>query len=126
MKALDDGADHSHPDVACITKLLQALDDHLPDPPRDTQAPFLMPIEGVCSVPGRGTVATGRIERGAIALHDSVELIGGVKGITASMVVIGIESFHRSLAEGLAGHNVGICFVVLPGTTARSCSRCTG
>jgi len=87
-----------------IVQLLDALDRHIPEPVRDLAAPFLLPIEGVCTIPGRGTVVTGRVERGRLALGAQVELLGGVR----PLVVTGIQEFHQNVQEATAGHNVGM------------------
>ncbi|KKS87789.1 MAG: Elongation factor Tu [Parcubacteria group bacterium GW2011_GWC1_43_11] len=89
-----------------ILELVKALDEYIPDPVRDTDKPFLMPIEDIFSIEGRGTVVTGRIERGLVKLNDEVEVVG-LKP-TAKTVVTGIEMFNKSLDEGQAGDNAGI------------------
>ncbi|MCD6225841.1 elongation factor Tu [bacterium] len=89
-----------------IEELLKAVDDYIPTPKRDLDKPFLMPIEDVFSIKGRGTVATGRIERGKVKLNDEVEIVG--LGETRKTVVTGIEMFRKALDEGQAGDNVGI------------------
>ena len=89
-----------------ILELVKALDEYIPDPVRDTDKPFLMPIEDIFSIEGRGTVVTGRIERGLVKLNDEVEVVG-LKP-TAKTVVTGIEIFNKSLDEGQAGDNAGI------------------
>ncbi|MEK7508956.1 MAG: elongation factor Tu [Patescibacteria group bacterium] len=89
-----------------IFDLLKALDEYIPNPVRATDKPFLMPVEDVFSIEGRGTVATGRIERGTIHLNDEMELVG--LGETKKTVVTGIEMFNKSLDEGLAGDNPGL------------------
>jgi elongation factor Tu len=93
--------------VRGIAELVEALDRHIPLPERDLQAPFLMPIEGVCTIPGRGTVVTGRVERGVLALQQEVELVGRSEAARA-VVVTGIQEFHRDIAQAVAGHNVGL------------------
>ncbi|MFH0780126.1 MAG: elongation factor Tu [Parcubacteria group bacterium] len=90
----------------CIKELLDALDSYIPEPIRETAKPFLMPIEDVFSIEGRGTVVTGRIERGEIKLNEDVEIIG--LRDTAKTVVTGIEMFNKSLDKGLAGDNAGL------------------
>jgi len=93
--------------VQSIVRLVTALDQHIPTPVRDLAAPFLMPIEGVCTIPGRGTVVTGRVERGVLRLHDEVELVG--RSDTARPVIVtGIQEFHKDVPAALAGHNVGL------------------
>jgi len=93
--------------VLGIARLVQTLDEHVPTPERDLTSPFLMPIEGVCTIPGRGTVVTGRIERGVLELGQEVELVG--RSETAREVVVtGIQEFHRDVPKAVAGHNVGL------------------
>jgi len=89
-----------------ILKLMEACDSFIPDPVRDIDKPFLMPVEDVFSISGRGTVATGRIERGKVLVGDEVEVIGFKE--TAKTVVTGVEMFRKILDSGLAGDNVGI------------------
>ncbi len=89
-----------------IMELVEALDNYIPEPKRDLDKPFLMPIEDVFSIKGRGTVATGRIEQGIVKLNDPVEIVG-IKDTQAS-VVTGIEAFKKSLDQGQAGDNAGI------------------
>ena len=89
-----------------IMELIKALDDFIPDPVRDTSKPFLMPIEDVFSIEGRGTVVTGKIERGEINVNDEVEVVG-IRP-TQKTVVTGIEMFNKSLDKGMAGDNAGI------------------
>jgi len=89
-----------------ILELMKAVDDYIPDPVRDLEKPFLMPVEDVFSISGRGTVATGRIERGKVKVGEEVELVG-LKD-TQKTVVTGIEMFKKSMQEGQAGDNVGI------------------
>ncbi len=89
-----------------VMELIKALDDFIPEPIRDTAKPFLMPVEDVFSIEGRGTVVTGRIERGMIKVNDEVEIVG-IKP-TQKTVVTGIEMFNKSLDEGLAGDNAGV------------------
>jgi len=92
--------------VKSIKDLLKAVDEHIPTPERELDKPFLMPIEDVFSIKGRGTVVTGRIERGKISLNDKVQVVG--LGDTQETVVTGIEMFHKQLEEGQAGDNAGI------------------
>jgi elongation factor Tu len=89
-----------------IMDLVDALDNYIDEPPRDLDKPFLMPIEDVFSIKGRGTVATGRIEQGVIKLNDPVEIVG-IKPVQTS-VVTGIEAFKKSLDQGQAGDNAGL------------------
>ncbi|MGB9691949.1 MAG: elongation factor Tu, partial [Candidatus Sumerlaeaceae bacterium] len=93
--------------VQSIDKLMEALDTYIPEPQRDIDKPFLMPIEDVFSISGRGTVATGRVERGRIKVGDNVEIVGLSDEIKKS-VVTGVEMFRKVLDEGLAGDNVGL------------------
>jgi len=93
-------------DAKAILDLVDKLDSYIPEPVRDTEHPFLMPIEDIFSIEGRGTVVTGRIERGIINVNDEVELVG-IKP-TAKTVVTGIEMFNKQLNEGRAGDNAGI------------------
>ena len=90
-----------------IMELMDAVDEYFPDPQRETDKPFLMPVEDVFTITGRGTVATGRIERGVIHVSDQVEIVG-VKEESRSTVVTGVEMFHKLLDEGQAGDNVGL------------------
>ena len=90
----------------CIKELMDAVDSYIPDPVRDTDKPFLMPVEDVFSITGRGTVATGRVERGVVKLNEEVELVG-IKE-TRKVVVTGIEMFRKSLDEARSGDNAGL------------------
>jgi elongation factor Tu len=105
LKALENG-EPGNDDTACIDELLAALDSYIPVPERDIDKPFLMPVEDVFSITGRGTVATGRIERGKITLQEEVELVGF--GASKKTVVTGVEMFRKLLDEGQAGDNVGL------------------
>ena len=89
-----------------IMELMDTVDSYIPDPQRDTDKPFLMPVEDVFSITGRGTVATGRVERGVLHLSDEVEIVG-VKEETRKVVVTGIEMFRKLLDEARAGDNIG-------------------
>jgi len=89
-----------------ILELMKAVDDYIPTPTRELDKPFLMPVEDVFSIKGRGTVVTGRIERGVVKVNDTVEIVG-IKA-TKSTVVTGVEMFRKQLDEGQAGDNVGI------------------
>ena len=93
-------------DAKPILDLIKAVDEYIPTPVRDLDKPFLMPIEDVFSIEGRGTVVTGRVERGKVKVNDEVELVG-LKPTTKT-VVTGIEMFQKTLDEGLAGDNVGV------------------
>ncbi len=90
----------------CIAELLEAIDSYIPEPPRETDKPFLMAVEDVFSIEGRGTVATGRIERGAVKVGDEVEIVGLAKQ-SRKVVVTGVEMFNKTLEQGIAGDNVG-------------------
>jgi elongation factor Tu len=92
---------------ACIWELMDAVDSYIPTPQRAVDRPFLMPVEDVFGIKGRGTVATGRIERGVIRVGETVELIG-MGAPTRSLVVTGVEMFNKTLQEGQAGDNVGL------------------
>ena len=92
--------------IKCINELMKAVDEYIPTPKRDTEKPFLMPIEDVFSITGRGTVGTGRIERGQIKINDEIEIVG-LKD-TRKSVVTGIEMFRKLLDYGQAGDNVGL------------------
>ena len=89
-----------------IMELVKAMDDYIPEPKRDLDKPFLMPIEDVFSIKGRGTVATGRIEQGIVKINDEIEIVG-IKDTTKS-VVTGVEMFKKNLDQGQAGDNVGV------------------
>ena len=89
-----------------ILELMEAVDSYVPDPVRDTDKPFLMPVEDVFSITGRGTVDTGRVERGTLHLNDSVEIVG-IKEENRTVVVTGIEMFRKLLDEAQAGDNIG-------------------
>ncbi|OIP86960.1 elongation factor Tu [Candidatus Shapirobacteria bacterium CG_4_8_14_3_um_filter_35_11] len=102
LKALNGDADG----VAAIGKLMEALDTSIPEPKRELDQPFLMPIEDVFSIKGRGTVATGRIERGIVKINDEIEIVG--LRATKKAVVTGVEMFHKQLDQGQAGDNVGL------------------
>ena len=109
LKALDaasSGQEASHPDMQCIFKLMEAVDTYIPTPERDVDRPFLMPVEDVFSITGRGTVGTGRIERGIIKVNEEVEIVGF--GLHKKSTVTGIEMFRKLLDEGRAGDNVGL------------------
>jgi len=90
----------------CIDALVKALDEYVPMPQREVDKPFLMPVEDVFSIKGRGTVATGRIERGKCKVGDACEIVGF--GDTKNSVITGIEQFQKTLDEGIAGDNVGV------------------
>ena len=104
FKALQEGA--TAEDTACIEELLRTMDSYFKDPVRDSDKPFLLPIEDIFTIQGRGTVVTGRIERGVIKMNEEVEIVG-IKP-TKKTVVTGIEMFNKLLDEGEAGDNVGL------------------
>jgi elongation factor Tu len=91
----------------CIDELIAALDSYIPDPQREEDKPFLMSIEDVFSIKGRGTVGTGRIERGVVKVGDEVEIVGLMKE-TRKTTVTGVEMFQKTLDRGIAGDNVGV------------------
>ena len=105
LKALEATGGVDDPAYACIQELLDAVDSYIPTPARAVDKPFLMPVEDVFGIKGRGTVATGRIERGIVKVSDEVEIIG-VRP-TRKVVVTGVEMFKKLLDEGRAGDNVG-------------------
>jgi elongation factor Tu len=94
------------PRLTCIWELMNAVDEYIPLPARDTDKPFLMPVEDVFSITGRGTVATGRVERGSVKIQEEVELIG--LGVHKKTVVTGVEMFRKELDSAQAGDNAGI------------------
>ncbi|URA11322.1 elongation factor Tu [Thermospira aquatica] len=98
--------DPNAPEYACIKELTEALDNYFKEPERELDKPFLMPIEDIFSITGRGTVATGRIERGKIKVGEEVEIVGYKE--TRKTTVTGVEMFRKLLDEGLAGDNVGL------------------
>jgi len=117
LKALEsDDADSE--EAKCIFELMEAIDDYIPEPKRDVDKPFLMPIEDVFSISGRGTVVTGRVERGILHVGDAVEIVGIRE--TLKTVCTGIEMFRKLLDEGRAGDNVG---VLLRGTKREDVER---
>jgi elongation factor Tu len=105
LKALE-AEDTNSPDVKCIEELMKAVDDYIPEPKRDTDKPFLMPVGDVFTISGRGTVVTGRVDRGIIKVGEEVEIIG-IRP-TIKTVVTGVEMFRRTLDEGRAGDDVGL------------------
>ena len=108
LKALEaaSAGNVNDPACDCIKELMAAVDSYIPDPERDTDKPFLMPVEDVFSIQGRGTVATGRVERGIVKLGEEVELVG-IKE-TRKVVITGIEMFRKSLDEARSGDNAGL------------------
>jgi elongation factor Tu len=108
LKALEStSTDPNAPEYACINELMDAVDNYIPLPERDIDKPFMMPIEDVFSIKGRGTVVTGRIDRGVVHTGDPVEIVG-LQEKSMSSVVTGVEMFHKLLDEGMAGDNVGL------------------
>jgi elongation factor Tu len=103
LKAMESGGDG--PDCECIFELMDAVDSYIPEPARDIDKDFLMPIEDVFSIEGRGTVVTGRVESGIVRTGDQIEIVG-IKP-TAKTTVTGVEMFRKILDEGRAGDNVG-------------------
>jgi elongation factor Tu len=95
------------PETKPIVELLKAMDEYIPIPPREVDKPFLMPVEDVFSIKGRGTVGTGRVERGVVKVGDEVEIVGLAKE-TYKTVVTGVEMFNKTLSEGQAGDNIGV------------------
>jgi elongation factor Tu len=106
LEAASAGKGADDPAIKCIIELMDAVDSYIPTPKRDIDKPFLMPVEDVFSITGRGTVATGRIERGIIKVNEEVELVGF--GLQKKTVCTGVEMFRKLLDEGQAGDNVGL------------------
>ena len=104
LKALEAGGEGD--DANCIAELMDAIDSYIPEPERDIDKPFLMPVEDVFSITGRGTVATGRIERGIVKQGEEVEIVG--MGGDKKTVITGVEMFRKLLDEGRAGDNAGL------------------
>jgi elongation factor Tu len=107
-QALDStSTDPNAPEYAPIRELLRVIDEYIPEPKREVDKPFMMSVEDVFSIKGRGTVVTGRVDRGKVKVGEPVEIIGLHEQSTSS-VVTGVEMFHKSLEEGLAGDNLGL------------------
>ena len=106
LKALETD-DPDSEEAKCIHELISALDDYIPEPERDVDKPFLLPVEDVFTITGRGTVATGRIERGAVKVGEDVEIVG-IRPEIRKTVCTGVEMFRKILDQGLAGDNVGL------------------
>ena len=107
-QALDSpSTDPNAPEYESIRELLRVIDEYIPEPKRETDKPFMMSIEDVFSIKGRGTVVTGRIDRGVIHVGDPAEIVG-LKEKSTNTVVTGVEMFHKQLDEGMAGDNVGL------------------
>ncbi len=105
LEAMENASDPDHPAVKQVLELMEAVDDYIPIPERPVNLPFLMPVEDVFGIKGRGTVVTGRIERGQVTVGDGVEIVGF--GKTERTVVTGVEMFKKTLTEGLPGDAVG-------------------
>ncbi len=107
LKVLEStSTDPNAPEYACMKELMDAVDSYIPTPDRPTDQPFLMPVEDVFTITGRGTVATGRVERGVVKLQDEVEIVG--LGKEAKTVVTGVEMFRKLLDQAEAGDNIGV------------------
>jgi len=108
LKALEStSTDPDAPEYACIKELLRVVDEYIPEPARPVDKPFMMPIEDVFSIKGRGTVVTGKVDRGKIHVGDPVEIVG-LQEKTRTSVCTGVEMFHKLLDEGMAGDNLGL------------------
>ena len=108
MAALESSSkDPNAPEYESIKELLRVVDEYIPEPTRETEKPFMMPIEDVFSIKGRGTVVTGRIDRGVVKVGDPAEIVG-LRDKATGTVVTGVEMFHKQLDEGMAGDNVGL------------------
>jgi elongation factor Tu len=107
LKALQSSGKRGDPDADCIYKLMDAVDDYIPTPERAIDKPFLMPVEDVFTITGRGTVGTGRVERGQIKVGEEIEIVG-LQETSRKSVVTGIEMFRKLLDMGIAGDNVGV------------------
>jgi len=108
LQALESSSkDPDAPEYKCIWELMDAVDNYIPTPVREVEKPFMMPIEDVFSIKGRGTVVTGRVDRGKIKVGDAVEIVG-LRDKSMPSVVTGVEMFHKSLDMGMAGDNCGL------------------
>jgi elongation factor Tu len=116
LKALN--AEPGHEDAQCVFDLLEQVDSYIPDPERDVDKPFLLPVEDIFTISGRGTVATGRVERGQIKVGEEIEIVGIRE--TRKRVVTGVEMFKKLLDRGEAGDNVGL---LLRGTERKEIER---
>ena len=103
---VSESTDLNAPEYACIKELMDAVDSYIPTPDRATDKPFLMPVEDVFTISGRGTVATGRVERGVVKMNDAVEIVG-LMDEPKNTVITGIEMFHKMMDEAQAGDNIG-------------------
>ena len=119
LQALENG-DPEAAESLCITELMDAIDEYIPEPVRETEKPFLMPVEDVFTITGRGTVATGRIDRGIVKVGDEVAIVGLGAAPGMKTVVTGVEMFRKLLDEGRAGDNAG---VLLRGTKKEEVER---
>jgi len=99
--------DPNAPEYASIKELLRVVDEYIPEPVRDVDKAFMMPVEDVFSIKGRGTVVTGRVDRGRVKVGEAVEIVG-LRDKSMNSVVTGVEMFHKSLDEGMAGDNLGL------------------
>ena len=106
LEHIQNGGSADDAECKCIWELMDAVDSYIPDPERATDQPFLMPVEDVFSISGRGTVATGRVERGTVKVSDTVEIVGLMEK-PRSTVVTGVEMFHKLLDQAEAGDNIG-------------------
>ena len=106
LEHIQNGGTADDPECKCIWELMDAVDSYIPEPQRATDQPFLMPVEDVFSISGRGTVATGRVERGTVKVSDTVEIVG-LMDKPRSTVVTGVEMFHKLLDQAEAGDNIG-------------------
>ena len=104
LKVIEEGTPEAE---ACIHELMDAVDSYIPTPERPADQPFLMPVEDVFSITGRGTVATGRVERGTVKVQDTVEIVGLTEE-TRNVVVTGVEMFRKLLEQAIAGDNIGV------------------
>ena len=108
LKVLEStSTDYNAPEYACIRELMDTIDEYIPTPERPVDQPFLMPVEDVFSITGRGTVATGRVERGVVKVSDEVEIVGIAKE-TRKTVITGVEMFRKLLDQAEAGDNIGV------------------
>jgi elongation factor Tu len=108
LEALEsDSTDPNAPEYACIKEILRVIDEYIPEPVREMDKPFMMPVEDVFSIKGRGTVVTGRVERGVINVGNPVDIVG-LRDQSMNSVVTGVEMFHKLLDQGQAGDNLGL------------------
>ncbi len=108
LQALEsESEDVNAPEYAPIVELLRVIDEYIPEPERETDKPFMMPVEDVFSIKGRGTVVTGRMERGIVKVGDPAEIVG-LRDKSMNTVITGIEMFHKQMDEAMAGDNVGL------------------